>query len=373
VYYPVYPVCLLTCILETLSAADGWRYYVSHHRISDRLKPETILVSTPNADWCPRLRSSDAPVHLRADGTFGQDDPVCWPRKHHPDAPHLPFIPLADPSHDSLLHTFRRGLRKDQVTFTDDLDDGLRVGALSEDFTRDLKLQVDRFIKHIQYFLSTRKEPLPRLEGLSQSLEIATSKILNLRDTVPRLRLMFGLASRFYFEAHGYLNYYSKSQPVSEAAARPTLDSNLVGVWVEDAHVCAEYHRIGVPVWYIRKPSLISAKGDKFVEFSEPRSYGMRPLWPPDCFRDDGYVRDEPVLLDGQTDTINLLKVVDAWARSKLEAGSRWAFDRTAAGSLTLNKIMCTVLGESGVVNKRMGKSHNPMVSSVPAFSSILC
>jgi len=134
---------------------------VTNHRTSDRIQYGTAVISSPNADWCPRLRSPDAPIYLRADGTFGEDDPVCWPQKYHPDAPHLPFIPLTDPDHLSLVHTFRCGLRKEQVTFTDDLDDGLRVGTLSEEFACGLKLRVDRFVKIIRQFLSAQEVPHP--------------------------------------------------------------------------------------------------------------------------------------------------------------------------------------------------------------------
>jgi len=306
-------------ILEHLSAVDGWRFYVTDHRSSDRPGYETLLISTPNANWSPWLRSSDAPVYLRADGTFGEDDPICWPQKHHPGAPHLPCIPLTDPRPHSLVHTFRSGLRKEQVTFSDDLDDGLRVGTLSEHFTRGLKRQVEHFTKDVQEFLSRQANPHPRLERLSRSLETTISKISRLQDTLPQLRLTFGLASRFYLEAQGYLKYHT----ILKATGKTTVDLNLVGVWVEDAHVCAEYHRMGVPVWYIRKPYQPPETSDKFVKFCEPRSYALRPLWPPGCFRDDGYANNYPTLLEDQTNIGNRLRVFDAWAESRMNIGFR--------------------------------------------------
>ena len=314
------PHCVFAnSILECLSAADGWRFYVTHHRSSDRQQYKNLLISSPNADWMPWLRSSDAPVYLRADGTFGEDDPICWPQKHHPNAPHLPFIPLTDPGAHSLIHTFRSGLRKDHVTFADDLDDGLRVCTLSEDFIRGLRRQVEHFIKDVQEFLSNQEKPHLRLEGLSQFLEITLAKMSRLRDTLPQLRLTFGLASRFYLEARGYLKYHA----VLKATGKTTVDPNLVGVWVEDAHVCAEYHRMGVPVWYIREPYQLPTTADKFVRSCEPRSYALRPLWPPGCFRDDGYVNNCTALLEDQTKIGNRLKVIDAWAESRVKVGFR--------------------------------------------------
>ena len=78
-----------------------------------------------------------------------------------------------------------------------------------------------------------------------------------------------------------------------------------------------------VPVWYLRAPFQISQTVDKFLKSSEPRSYGLRPLWPPDCFWDDGYVRGCPPLHDSQTNTSNCLKAIDSWGELKLKGGFR--------------------------------------------------
>ena len=269
--------------------------------------------------WCPWLNSPDAPIFLRADGTFGRNDPISWPQLYHPDAPHLACIPVSDPNPYSLVYMFRCGLRKDNVTFTDDFEDRLRVGTLSEDFAHKLKVYVDSFLKDVQEFFSTVDDPHPRLKHLVQRLKTVVAKVLELRATLPQLRLMFGLASRFYLEAHGYTHYYVKYRPMLDSQVKPTVNSNLVGVWSKDERTCMEYHRMGVPVWFLRKPTQVSTTADKFLKSSEPRIYQSRPLWPPGCFRDDGSVREESAILQEQTDTGNLLKVIDSWVKLKLE------------------------------------------------------
>ena len=274
-------------------------------------------------DWCPWIRSIDAPVLLRADGTFGCDDPVSWPQLYHPDAPHLPCIPVSDTSPNSPVQMIRRGLRKQQVAFTDEWDDNHRVGTVSEDLMRKLDSHIEHFLKDTQNFFSATKKPHFRLKYLTRSLETAIDRISKLKDTLPQLRIMFGLVSRFYLEAQGYIYYHQKYRPMLESQTEPTINPNLVGVLVEDERVCGEYHRMGIPVWYIRKREDISVVKDKFVKYSEPRIYQSRPLWPLDCFRDDGVVRGEPVILQEQTETSNFLKVVDSWVKPRLEAGFR--------------------------------------------------
>ena len=205
--------------------------------------------------------------------------------------------------------------------FMDDFEDRLRVGTLSEDFTCKLKVYIDRFLKDVQEFFSTVDEPHPRLKHLVQCLKTVIAKVLELRATLPQLRLMFGLASRFYLEAHGYTHYYVRYRPMLDSQVKPAVNSNLVGVWSKDECICMEYHRMGIPVWFLRKLTQVSTTTNKFLKSSEPRIYQSHPLWPPGCFRDDGSVREEAVVLEEQTDTGNLLKVIDSWVKLKLEDG----------------------------------------------------
>jgi len=153
---------LLTRTLEDLSSSDGFRYYISDRRTGNGLGMyDTVFVSSPNADWCPWLPSPDGLVFLPADGTFGWDDFITWPQQYHDDAPHLACIPRSSHCRNSLVHTFRRSLRKDHVTFTDKQDDGLRVAMLSNDFNRNLESGIVRFLEDIQEIFSTQKIPPP--------------------------------------------------------------------------------------------------------------------------------------------------------------------------------------------------------------------
>lgn len=310
----------LCVISDDLGPSDGLSYYWTWHRARQKLKYQVIFVSSPNMDWCPWIRSIDEPVFLRADGTFGWDDPISWPQFYDADTPHLPCIPVSDPNPHSLVQLFRRGLSRDQVTFTDEWEDSHRVGALSDDMAHELELRVKRFLEETRDFFSSTRKPHFRLRYLLKRFETAITEITKVRDTLPRLRIAFGLPSRYYLEAQGYINYH---QEHLESRTKPNVNCNLVGVLAEDERVCGMYHQMGVPVWYVRDCTNVSVVRDKFVKATEPRIYQSRPLWPPDGFRDDGIVRGEPALFQEQTTTGNLSKVVDSWAKLKLEEGFR--------------------------------------------------
>ena len=307
-------------ILEDLSPLDGLAFYSSFHRTRrQKLVYDNVFVSSPNTDWCPSLQSLDTIVCLRADGTFGPDDPVCWPQLYHANAPHLPCIPMLDPDENSPTYVFRRGLRWEQVTLTDDWEENHRVCRLSDDLVHKLNSCINPFLKEAQNFLSITRNNHPRLHGLLQSLKSVLPKISEKKDPLFRLRIVFGLVSRLYLEARGYIDYHTKYRPLLKSGGKPVVNHDLIGVWTEDKDVCRDYWQMGIPVWYIRTRAQVSSATQKFVKHTKPRLYQSRPLWPFDSFRDGGISRKEPAVHKGQTDMGNFLKVVDAWLKPKLQ------------------------------------------------------
>ena len=141
---------------EKIKPTDIVTCYYDCHRVTNKANNYSqIFVSTPNADWCPVFKSFKSPVLVRQDGTFGWDDPVCWPQNYHSGAPHIPCIPIFDPDECSPIYLFRHGLIKDHVTFTDFWEGNLQTGRISRDFTRDLEAAVSRTTNRARTFLST--------------------------------------------------------------------------------------------------------------------------------------------------------------------------------------------------------------------------
>ena len=239
------------------------------------------MVSSPNTDWCPWFKSGGQPVCLRADGTFGWDDPVSWSQPYHSDAPHLACIPVSNSSSDSLLYLFRCVLRKDQVTFTDSWNDRDWIGRVSERLAQGLKVRANHFLKDVQALTSSTDEAHTRLNFLTKSLETSIAQISQLQDTLHRLRIPFGLISRYCLEARGYIEYHVKYPPTIRPQGKRTVNSNLVGVWTESKGVCAEYFHIGIPMWYLHKYTQASVTEDKFIKRSNTRciSYDHCGRW----------------------------------------------------------------------------------------------
>ena len=93
---------------------------------------------------------------------------------------------------------------------TDKWEDSYRVGALSDDMAHELELHVKRFLEETRDFFSSTRKPHFRLRYLLKCFETAITEITKVRDTLPRLHITFGLPSRCYLEAQGYINYHQE-------------------------------------------------------------------------------------------------------------------------------------------------------------------
>ena len=305
---------------DDLFSSDSLSFYSASYRASRGAEYKKIFISSPNVEWCPWIRCPETAIFIRADGTFGPDDPICWPQRHHSDTPHLACVPLSDPDPASPVYTFRHGLLKNEVAFVDSRDGTFRVATISEHLASTLQSHLKRFLGDVQDFLTTTEGPHPRLTHLVDNLKLAITTIMKSRDTLPQLRLVFGLAARFYLEAHGYINYHLKHRPVLGSDIKLKVNTNLVGVLVANESSCAKYHQMGIPVWLHREHSNVSVASAKFVKQAKPLIYLSRPVWPPGGFRDDGTVRGEDDIFEQPPrNTCQFLMAVDAWAKSKLE------------------------------------------------------
>lgn len=167
-------------------------------------------------------------------------------------------------------------------------------------------------------FLSNTDEKHPRLQGLIRVLSLAVDRLVCESNILSELRVIFGLTGRLCFETKGYIDYYTKFQLMPRTARVPPVNENVVGVLVKDETICADYVRMGIPVWYIRDGSLIPNLPRS--HFIRPRAYRNRPLLEEGCFRDDAYFRRLSPLLPSRPDnTFDLLVAIYGWVDHRLD------------------------------------------------------
>jgi hypothetical protein len=278
------------------------------------------LISTPNADWCPLLRSFADPVHIRGDGTFGEDDPTCWPQFYDPNLPYLACIPLNDRDPTSAVHVFRRGLLRDHVKISNG------VGKITWCNGILIKTSVLKLVAEATALLSEADKEHGQLQILVDVLSQAVERLVGESEVFSELRILFGLTGRLCLEVKGYVDYHTKFLTKPRTKRVPRADENVVGVLVRDRSVCADYARMGVPVWYIRDGSLVP--NWSLSCFVQPTAYYDRPLAGADWFRDDAYFRRLASLFPPcSEDTYKLLEGIYGWTddllrlvRSKLSS-----------------------------------------------------
>ena len=82
--------------------------------------------------------------------------------------------------------------------------------------------------------------------------------------------IAFGLLSRFYLEAYGYIQYHTHYLPRVASATCPTVDLNTIGMWVNEEANCEHYLQMGIPVWLLRQGFAASHPSNWFIECVEP-------------------------------------------------------------------------------------------------------
>ena len=306
---------LTRLILSLPDALLALRICVCYRNVSrppGRCEPTNELISSPNTYWCPLISSFAGPVHLRGDGTFGEDDPTCWPQYYDPISPYLPCIPFDDPDPTSAIHIFRRGLSREHVKLP------TVVGRLSDYKTELVKISVLELVAEARDFLSNVDEEHPRLQALVRVLKLAVDKLVREWNILAELRVLFGLTGRLCLEMKGYLNYHTKFLPIPRTTRVPPVCENVVGVLVRDKYVCADYARMGIPVWYVRDGSLVPNLPSS--HFVKPMAYRNRPLPEEGCFRDGACFRRFPPLLPSRPDkTFGLLYAIYCWMEDRLK------------------------------------------------------
>lgn len=171
-------------------ALDGLSYYETENRAWNKLKYKRAVISSPNVNWCPSLRSLDHSIVLRADRTFRAHNPTSWPQFFHPDLPYLPCIPASNSHPKSSIHLLCHGLSKEQVVFMDLWDDGLCTCSLSEDLSHDLKFAMDALVLYVESFDSTTSHPHHRLHWLMQLVQIAANRLTVSLVLLPKLHIL---------------------------------------------------------------------------------------------------------------------------------------------------------------------------------------
>ena len=243
--------------------------------------------------WCPRMRSQASSVYLRADGTAGDDDPVCWPQFYDKEAPYLAAIPLNSPNPNSAVSIFRNGLLAHHLTPTGlRTVDNVPIMVLLPSFKSTVSSAISRLLNRAKSFLCDfTPGSFQDLREFLKLLKEVKAKMLESMETLQNFRILFGLTGRLCLMIEGYINYYGIYLPKSVSSLIPSIPHDVVGLFVKnDKRLCRKYVKMGIPVWHVQSIESIPDPALYCSTTVSPVSYiTRRPpppgLWDDGCFR----------------------------------------------------------------------------------------
>lgn len=236
-----------------LNHLDGLCYFWYGYSLHTKSPAAWRIMTTPNANWIPQPCFLFRDVNLRQDGFLGHEDPVFWPQLYTEALPHLACISLESPV-DSDGDFLRRGITSDDVVFTAPITAYPRKCRLSPTHLSRCRSIWNRAKSTFVSFTANHGfDEHHRLGVLTSQLELAASSISRLEGTFLELRFRFALLCRLFVELDAYYAYHALRRSHEFSMNVRPVDNSFVGTITTEEAVCFGFHRMGVPVWLVRR------------------------------------------------------------------------------------------------------------------------
>lgn len=228
--------------------------------------PKTYFLSSPNMDFLPDIRKDPQETYIRKNGRFATHDFTIWPQWYFPSTKNLCFVRRKPSAADLPQHPLRLiwyDLKDtDYVPEPGAITDLVRIPiTLAEDF---VALHKDLLSK-IKVMIASRQTMDP-LEFRDLRFAEHGARMTSILLTCgPQSRLLTLLTvtgfQRFYLEALAHYEYYTKWEGKMLAPCDTPLPVNqtIMGLVTGSLEVALKHYFIRVPVWLIRRASMMSA------------------------------------------------------------------------------------------------------------------
>ena len=237
-------------------------------------------MTTPNASWIPQPCFLYRDVSLRQDGFLGHEDPVFWPQLYSETFPYLGCIPLRS-SPDSDADFFQRGITPEAVEFTEPITAFPRNCRLSPADSSRCGTILGRVKSTFALFTAKHgSHRHKRLDTIVSQIVLACGSITRLEGAFLELRFRFALLCRLFLELEAYYLFHGLCGSHEFSMDVHPVDDSLVGTITTEEDVCCRFHRMGIPVWLIRR--LEPNHGSPCQLFTDrlPRNPDSRKIWP---------------------------------------------------------------------------------------------
>ncbi len=220
-----------------------------------------FLVTSPNVTFIPEIVQGIITVHLRDNGAFGKHDPIQWPQIHVSQYPYLAAIPKRpmadlsvaaadsamwnDPSPDDFLEIPNTPVR--------------RFGRFRPQFLNSLEPVVAQMSSKCSHYEPPRSTiDVGPLRQYAIEMTQAWQRLLHTSAPFRDQMLQLCTLRRFWLLCSAFMTfYYQFRQPPSATEPLP-VNLGLMGAWTLDPCVAQIFFLLGIPVWFVRAPHVVT-------------------------------------------------------------------------------------------------------------------
>ncbi|TFK58193.1 hypothetical protein BDN72DRAFT_866146 [Pluteus cervinus] len=201
------------------------------------------FITSPNVNFVYAPPMGIREVTLRSDNRFGDDDHILWPQPYLPSLCHFGAIRRKSDILNDPTNLMWSNLKEDEFNNggTGCLSN---IGHPHPNLVRRLdvyiELLTDRFRRYESNTEDKNKNPM-------------SAPFTTLPMTQEQLSFSFVEVQRFHVELVAVLDYLEVYHPMMVGLEPPATEvARTIGVFTTNPQVCQEFHRAGLPVWFIR-------------------------------------------------------------------------------------------------------------------------
>ncbi|KAJ3564158.1 hypothetical protein NP233_g8475 [Leucocoprinus birnbaumii] len=213
---------------------------------------ETLVITTPNADWLPQINLGTQDVKVYHDGRWGTSDFAQWPQWYFDEQDHFPYI-LRKPKPQALEHHPLRYLwfvpEIDHFVF---MNGGEEVGRFAPLVGRELYKIRTKLLDEVMECRCPDGGTQTKLYRLANHMKHTTTSILNTPQSYLDAMYTFTAAQRYCLEVRALLDKITHWDVMGPVKKPRPVNNSILGCVTDRAPVVNGLYEMGVPVWYVR-------------------------------------------------------------------------------------------------------------------------
>ena len=198
---------------------------------------------------------------MRADGLYGDDDPMRWPQAYNPTHCHHVCIPRPN-SLGSHAIIWWAPSHEDFTPFNHPTSLILGLGKLSASKLAELKSSVSFLLARVDKYTSNASSRVPPTLGpIVKMIEHGMARVEFVCTNFRQMQFGVRDVQRCWLDATATLDYMEVYKPrmdswrLTVSASVPSAVADTMGVFTTDLRVAQDFVHAGLPCWLIRPAS----------------------------------------------------------------------------------------------------------------------